>query len=354
MPKKIAFYNNLIYNQKNERIRGRAMQEEAYELTNPQKSIWITEQFYKGTAINNICGTAVIKETVDFKLLEKAIILVMEKYDIFKTRFVVEKSDIKQIITSKYNKKINVIEVVDEKELKKHQSLIVSEPFDILNTYPYNFYVFKFTNSQGAFMLNIHHLISDAWTLGFISREIIKIYSKLKTNSYAEEKEKNLYKQYIDTEKKYEKSEKYIKDKKYWESKFDVVPSITSIECEQKNIKENTVEANRESFKLDKRLINKINKYCEKKNISLYNFFMAVYAIYISEISNLSKFVIGTPILNRLNHKEKQIPGMFISTQGFLIDLEGVEDFNTFLKNIAKDSYNMLKHQRYPIYDYRP
>ena len=30
-------------------------------LTNAQKSIWVTEQYYKGSSINNICGTAVIQ-----------------------------------------------------------------------------------------------------------------------------------------------------------------------------------------------------------------------------------------------------------------------------------------------------
>ena len=27
---------------------------ELFELTNPQKSIWYTEQFYNGTTVNNI------------------------------------------------------------------------------------------------------------------------------------------------------------------------------------------------------------------------------------------------------------------------------------------------------------
>ena len=57
-----------------------------YELTNPQKSIWITEQFYQGSSINNICGTAIIKEEVDFDLLKKAILEVLKKNDIFNRR----------------------------------------------------------------------------------------------------------------------------------------------------------------------------------------------------------------------------------------------------------------------------
>ena len=37
---------------------------ELYELTNPQKSIWVTEEFYKGTSIENIAGTAMISQEV--------------------------------------------------------------------------------------------------------------------------------------------------------------------------------------------------------------------------------------------------------------------------------------------------
>ena len=39
------------------------MQEQKfYNLTNPQKSIWVTEEYFKGSAINNICGTALIRQ----------------------------------------------------------------------------------------------------------------------------------------------------------------------------------------------------------------------------------------------------------------------------------------------------
>ena len=44
---------------------------EMFELTNPQKSIWVMEQFYKGTNINNICATLTINEEVDIEKLKK-------------------------------------------------------------------------------------------------------------------------------------------------------------------------------------------------------------------------------------------------------------------------------------------
>lgn len=39
-------------------------------LTNSQKSIWVIEQYYKGSSINNICGTALINEKLILKNLK--------------------------------------------------------------------------------------------------------------------------------------------------------------------------------------------------------------------------------------------------------------------------------------------
>ena len=69
------------------------------ELTNSQKSIWVTEQFYKGTSINNICGTAIIEEKVDFEKLKKAIEIVINKHDNFKIKLSIKDGEVKQEIS---------------------------------------------------------------------------------------------------------------------------------------------------------------------------------------------------------------------------------------------------------------
>ena len=58
-----------------------------YGLTNPQKSILLTEEYYKGTNINNICGTANIKKKINFNIMEQAINKVISKNDSFLLKF---------------------------------------------------------------------------------------------------------------------------------------------------------------------------------------------------------------------------------------------------------------------------
>ena len=325
------------------------MNKDVFELTNPQKSIWVTEQFYRGSSINNICGTAIIEEEIDFNLLEKAINLVMQNHNNFRLKFIVKNGIPMQYLADSITSKINIVDVSNIQELENYREKILSVPFNLNDSFLFNFYIFKFPNKAGAFMLNIHHLIADAWTLGFISNEIVKIYSQLKNNTYEKETDIPSYVDYIYSEKKYIESEKFQKDKSYWENLYAEIPQIASIpgsNSQTHNL--NSYKGNRKQYTLNKKLIDKINSFCKQRKASVFNFFMAILGIYIGRVSNLDEFVIGTPILNRCNFREKNTPGMFINTMPFKISLKDKISFDNFLTDISKQSLEMLRHQKYP------
>lgn len=316
-------------------------------LTNSQKSIWVTEQYYRGSSINNICGSAIIEEQLDFDKLEKAIQIVCQKHDNFWLQLKIENGEVIQVLSDEKEPKIGIIKVANQSELEEELEKIVKKPFKLEESDLYKFYIIKFENGEGGFMLNIHHLIADAWTLAFISNEIIKTYSELKQNREVETNAIYSYIDYIKAEEEYLKSEKYQKDKKYWTEKFAQIPEVATIPGSKTNADESNPKGNRRQFNLEVSKVEKIKQYCQENKISLYNFFMAIYAIYIGEISNLDEFVIGTPILNRTNFKEKNAAGMFINMAPFKINMNQNDEFKTFVKNIALDSIGMLKHQKY-------
>ncbi len=317
-------------------------------LTNAQKSIWVTEQYYKGSSINNICGTAVIQEKVDFEKLKESIQIVCKKHDNFWLEFKLNKGNVEQVLSEKKEIQIDTINIAGKNQLELERNKIVKTKFQLENSKLFEFYIFKFIDGKGAFMLNIHHLISDAWTLALICNDIIKTYSELIQNKEVETKAIYSYIDYIKSEQQYQESEKYNKDKQYWLERFKTIPEVATIPGSIKeNIDETNPLGNRKQYEISKENIEKIKKYCKENKISLYNFFMAIYAIYIGEVSNLDEFTIGTPILNRTNYKEKNAAGMFINMAPFKININEDIEFKEFIKNIARDSMDMLKHQKY-------
>ena len=79
-------------------------------LTYPQKAILLTEQFYKNTAVNNICGTAIIDSVLDFDALNKAINIVVKENDIFRITLTKKSGEIKQFKTEYKENEVKVEE----------------------------------------------------------------------------------------------------------------------------------------------------------------------------------------------------------------------------------------------------
>jgi len=323
------------------------MNNKTYELTNPQKSIWLTEQYYKGSTVNNICGTVLIHQIVNFDILKQAIYEFIKDNDSFRIQLSYdENGEIKQQITDFKPFEIEIVDLKNEDELFSLENEMVNTPFSILDSSLYYIKMYRLPNGTGGFVTVGHHLICDACTASLVANKTINIYNSLLKGEEILEASTS-YIDYINSEKDYLVSNKFEKDKEYWNTVFETVPEIGNIpSIKQEN--KNTCSAERKTFVISKEQVEKINTFCSENKISAFNFFMALYAIYVGKVSGLDDFVLGTPILNRSTFVEKNTPGMFISTVPFRFTLTNSLSFIDFAKKIALDSLGMFRHQKYP------
>ena len=156
---------------------------ELYNLTNPQKSIWLTEQFYRGTSINVICGTVLIDEVINFEVLSKSINIFLRDNDSFRIKLCIdENGEVKQFFQDFYEKHFNVLNVSNNIELKNLENKIATTPFNILEESLFSMTLFKFPSGKGGFIVKAHHIIADACTASLVASKIMTIYSSILNN----------------------------------------------------------------------------------------------------------------------------------------------------------------------------
>ena len=325
------------------------MESNVYNLTNPQKSIWFTEQFYKGTPIENITGCVIVLEKLNLKALQKAINLFVKTNDSFRLNFTMDGDKVLQYLSSFSEFEIENVLVNTNQDIKDIENEMSNTPFEVLNNLLFSFKTFTFPDGHGGFVITAHHLISDAWTAGLVVNEIMDYYEKI-INSQIIDNQNPSYLDYITSEQEYLNSEKFNKDKEFWNEIFKTIPEVAtvpSISVESSN-SSLSCKAKRKQFIIPKETMTLINEFCKQNKASAFNFFMAVLAIYLSRVSSLDDFTIGTPILNRGNFKEKQTTGMYISTIPFRISIDHKITFAEFLSNISADFSKIFRHQKYP------
>lgn len=323
--------------------------ENLFKLTNPQQSIWDIEQFYKNTSVNNIGGTLIIKDIINFDLLEMAINKFIEINDNYSIRLCFDDSGIVKQSFSNFNfQRLNLIFLDSYNQLLKKEKELVSIPFSLINAPLYNFTMFKFPDGTGGIIMIVHHLISDAFSSNLAANKIAEIYNDLLKKDI-----KNYpyysYKTYIATELQYINSSKFEKDKKFWSDVFDTIPEPTSLSISNSSDINSLdiIDSSRQTFNIDENLLTKIKDFCLSKKVSMYNFFMAIYSLYIGKVNNVNDVILGTPILNRTSFAEKNTNGMFINTLPFRCVFSKDITFKSYLKDVSVKSLSLLRHQRY-------
>lgn len=317
--------------------------ENLYELTNPQKSIWLTEQYYKGTQINNIAGTLFIEEPVNFDLLKLAVNKFLEYNDGMRIKLKYDNTNlIKQYVADYTPANFIVAELNNANELKDFEQKVANEPFEIINNNLFEFNFFKFPNTTGGFVAKFHHLICDAWTMSITTNGIISIYNNLLHNKNLEINSYS-YVNYIDSEKDYLTSSKFEKSKEFWDNEFN---SIGTSYISSGNT--TSCRAKRETYTLDKNFCTQISEFCSINKTSPYSIFMSALSIYLSKINNVDTTIIGSPVLNRGNFKEKHTTGMFISTVPFKTTINSEETYISYLTQFTKKEFSIFRNQKYP------
>jgi surfactin family lipopeptide synthetase B len=317
-----------------------------YDLTNPQKNIYMVEQC-EDSNINNIAGILNFKGNFDEKVCDTIINKVIEINDGLRIRIINDNTNVFQYISEYKYEKIEYVDLskFDDEKTKQYMDNLVSNKFKFLDAKLYDFKIIRYNKDSGCIFLKAHHIISDAWTLMQIINQLIEMDNSVK-NKLELQNTAPSYVEYIESEKEYMNSDKYIKDQDFWREYLKDIKEPFSIKSTTSKI---SSRANRYSVILNEDQNIRINEYCKQNKVSPYNLFLGALSTYIYRIKDNNDFVIGTPILNRSNFKEKQMMGMFVSTMPIRIKVEENVKFIDLVKQIGTDAMTLFRHQKYPI-----
>ncbi len=311
------------------------------------------EKAYPGTSINNVAGNMRLKGEICYTSLEKAVNIFVKKNESMRLHIDEKDGEAMQYVTEYTEFKVDFYDFSKGdglKDLFLWDEEKTRTPFNIIENDLFYCAIFKVSDEEGGLYMKMHHLISDAWTLGLTTRHLIDIYTKIRSGQPVDESPNPSYIEHLLIEAEYEESKRFENDKEYWNDKFKTLPEMTELKPLKSN--ENSVSARRKTLVTPLKLSNKIREFCTENNLSVFTLFMSALSIYINRVTGIEDIILGTTILNRTSLKEKETTGMFVSIAApFRISINDSMDFKTFAKAMLKESMDVLRHQKYP-YNY--
>lgn len=317
----------------------------SYRLTHPQKRIWYIEQIDANSALHNIGGCLNIHENIDVEIIKKSINYLIKNNDGLRLRINESSDEPSQYLADFEEENIDFLDFSSnshgKEEFKSWSNNLFKNSFKLENSKLYYFAIYKLDEKHYGVLLNIHHIISDGWSISLIERELCDIYVKLK-NGEEIEKTTCSYLDFITEEYEYEKSVRFLKNRKFWQEKFANLPKEFLYNTS------NTLDGARKSFEINKVVSAKINKFIKEKKCSLNTFFISLLIIYINKTTYKNDIVIGNPVFNRTSKEQKKMIGMFTSTVPFRFKLDESMNIDQLMKQVNRELKLCLLNQKYP------
>lgn len=315
-----------------------------YGLTIPQNNIWLVENFYNDKTINIISGTFTIKSGFDLDIAKKTVNKFVELNDATRLKFVVENNHAIQYVAEYESFEVRSYDIstMSPKDCTRLKEDLIHEPLD-LSVNPFNFILLDRKDGYGEFLLKCHHLVCDAWSVSKMGTALASIYESLLNGETNFEKQPS-YIDYIKEEENYISSDKYLKDKEFWNNYLSNLGESTYLKEKDSLF----TKAKRFHRVLSKNFSEKINQFCKDNRLSVYAVFMSALATYIYRVTENHDIVIGTPVLNRSNFNQKQMQGMFVSTVPVRFQFQEDMSFIELCNRTALDNMQIFKHQKFP------
>lgn len=316
-----------------------------YKLTHPQKRIWYIDKINTNSQLHNLGGCLNIYEEIDVEVMKKTLNLIIKNNEGLRLRISQKENEPVQYVEDFENESIDFLDFSNyenpEKEHDTWSNEVFKKHFNLEDTKLYYFAIYKISEKEYGILLNIHHIISDGWSITLIQKQICDMYIKL-----INKEETNIvnysYLDSIKAEEEYLNSERFIKNKNFWKSKFSEVPEEFLYKTS------NSLEGKRQCFNIDEELSDKIKKFSDDKKCSLNTFFITILFIYINKVTYKNDLVIGTPVFNRTNKEQKNMIGMFTSTVPFRFKLDTGLKSEDLIKLVNKELKLCFLNQKYP------
>jgi len=319
-----------------------------YPLTSAQKSIWVADNLYPGTSQAVLSATAIIREEVDFSLMNEAVNIVIQHNDALRIRLINHNGVPMQYFADYV---LRTYEILDfsyedgERDYRLWEKKMAETPIDIINSELFCFYMIKLSKQKNICFFKFHHTISDAWGVVLVIRKTLQEYWQLIHGIRPETIEEPSLIDHINDELRYLASERFDKHKGFWSDVFETVPEFISM-TDNKGFK--SLAGKRKSYVLSQSISFKLQSFCELNKVSVFSVFYAILALYLSKKSNKKDIAIETPILNRTGKKEKNTPGMFMHNMPTRTYVEPSLEFLTFVNKSFKELKKFMRNQRYP------
>jgi amino acid adenylation domain-containing protein len=307
-----------------------------------QMRIWYMHQLAPESAAYNIAAPVRFTGVLHKEALTRSLNEMVQRHESLRTTFRNSEGKPVQVVSPTLRLEMPEVdlrtgpEVLRVNEAKRILSEEARRPFDLENGPLIRVLLLRLDDEDHVLFVNMHHVISDQWSMAVIAREVTSLYNGF-CNSVSSSKN-GLRSQYADFaiwQDQWLSREVLEGQLAYWETQLsDVEPLAIPTDYPRPSVQ--TFRGARQSVEIPNALLERLKVYAAGENATLFMIFLAAFKVLLCRYSGQKNIVIGSPVANRTRLEWEEVVGTFINILVLRTDLSGNPTFRQVLQRVRQ------------------
>ncbi|MCW3466342.1 non-ribosomal peptide synthetase [Chitinophaga nivalis] len=331
--------------------------QESYPLSSSQRRLWILSQFEEGNIAYNMSGVYVFGGKLDIPALEQAFHSLAIRHEILRTVFKTnEAGEVRQFIQEPEANGFSIHQV-DLRQTPDQENALIElvkasqlQAFDLETGPLVRAELFRIADNKWVFNYVIHHILSDAWSMGILIQELFGYYNAhLRKEKLALPPLRIQYKDYAVWQQEQLAGNWLQTHEAYWLKQFAGELPVFELPGSNPRPPVKTYRSGKTTRFISKELIKGIKALNQQQGSTLFMALQSAIGILLHRYTQQEDLIIGSPIANREHADLEDQIGFYLNTLPLRLRMNGHMSYLELLAEVRQLSLDGYEHQRYPF-----
>jgi len=305
-----------------------------------QERLWFLEQVAPGSAAYNVMGAFDLAGVLDLVVLQRSLDMLVARHESLRTTFASVDGVPRQVVSPTGSVRLRIRPAEAAALLRRD----LDAPFDVTCGPLLRVTVCRLDAAHHVIGVAMHHLISDAWSVTILARELSALYRATLAGAPMPLAVATL--QYADYAE-WQRSGSHPDDQAataYWRSQLEGAPSpVIPVGARLGGSGAAQVIA------LDPALVDGIRACMRRSGTTLFATTLAAWLVVLAERSGLDDVTVLAPVANRERPEMAGIIGFFVNLVALRVRLDDDPTFAGLLDRVRGVVREALRHQALPF-----
>jgi amino acid adenylation domain-containing protein len=326
------------------------------QLSFAQERLWFLDQLMPGTPVFNVPIAVRLLQATDVSVLQKSLTEIVRRHEVFRTTFITVDGRPAPVISSNLDHELEVIDLTVHSSLERDaesRRLIEAEalrPFDLAHGPLIRTSLIKLGEKQSIFLLTMHHIISDGWSIVLFFQELSTLYQAFANGKPSPLVEPLIqYTDYAAWQREWLRGEVLDRQLSYWKNKLRGELPVLELPADRPRPAVQTYSGARLTLTLPAELTQALIALSQREGATLFMTLLAAFKVLLQRYTGQQDIIVGSPIANRPQAETEKLIGFFLNNLALRTDLSGEPSFRELLSRVRDTALNAYAYQDVPF-----